>query len=160
MPGADECARCQTPLAHLDAPAPHSPVEEALLAQQVSALKPRPPVIVRGDATVGVAMRAMIDQSVGAVLIAGPVGELLGILTERDLLLKVAGEPDYEKLPVERFMTPAPETVSPSDILAFALGKMDARGYRHLPVVVDSKPVGMISVRDVLRHLTLIGSDS
>jgi len=36
---------------------------------------------------------------------------------------------------------------------------MDAGGYRHLPVVLDGKPVGVISVRDVLRHLTTLGPD-
>jgi len=51
-------------------------------------------------------------------------------------------------------MTPNPETVTSGDTLAFALGKMDAGGYRHLPVVAGGKPVGVISVRDVLRHVT------
>jgi CBS domain-containing protein len=51
-------------------------------------------------------------------------------------------------------MTPKPETVAPSDILAVALGRMDTGGYRHMPVVENGRPVGVISVRDVLRHLT------
>jgi CBS domain-containing protein len=75
-------------------------------------------------------------------------------LTERDFLAKVVGEVGYESLPVSRFMTALPETVAPTDLLAFALSKMDSGGYRHLPVVVEGKPVGVISVRDVLRHLT------
>ena len=67
---------------------------------------------------------------------------------------KVAGVPGYEQLPVARFMTAAPEAVAPTDRLAVALGKMDAGGYRHLPVVLGGRPVGVVSVRDVLRHLT------
>jgi CBS domain-containing protein len=51
-------------------------------------------------------------------------------------------------------MTRDPETVTPADTLAFALGKMDAGGYRHLPVVAGGRPVGVVSVRDVLRHVT------
>jgi CBS domain-containing protein len=54
-------------------------------------------------------------------------------------------------------MTASPETVSPNDLLAVALGKMDSGGYRHLPVVAEGRPVGVISVRDVLRHLTALG---
>jgi CBS domain-containing protein len=51
-------------------------------------------------------------------------------------------------------MTRNPETVSLNDSLALALQKMDVGGYRHLPVVEDGKPVGVISVRDMMRHLT------
>jgi CBS domain-containing protein len=153
-PGADECERCQTSLTPLDAPVPHGPVETSLLTDPVSVLDPRPPVTVPVEAELGHAVREMIDKRVGAVLVTGPAGELVGILTERDFLSKVAGEPGYERLPVARFMTRAPETVAPTDLLAVALGKMDAGGYRHLPVVTDGRPVGVISVRDVLRHLT------
>lgn len=153
-PGADECERCQTPLAALDAPTPHGPIETSLLSDPVSVLDPRPPVTVSVEAKLGAAIRAMIDQRVGALLVTGPAGELVGILTERDFLSKIAGVAGYEELPVSRFMTPSPVAVAPTDILAAALARMDTGGYRHLPVVCDGKPVGVISVRDVLRHLT------
>ena len=52
-PGADECERCQTPLAALDAPTPHGPVETSLLNDPVSVLDPRPPVTVPVDANSG-----------------------------------------------------------------------------------------------------------
>jgi CBS domain-containing protein len=153
-PGADECERCQTPLAALDAPTPHGPIETSLLSDPVSVLDPRPPVTVSVEAQLGAAIRAMIDQRVGALLVTGVKGELVGILTERDFLSKIAGVVGYEQLPVARFMTPAPVTVAPTDILAAALARMDTGGYRHLPVVSEGRPVGVISVRDVLRHLT------
>jgi CBS domain-containing protein len=101
-------------------------------------------------------MRRMTTGHTGAVLVTGPGGELVGILTERDFLTKVAGAAGFDALPVARFMTAAPETVAPTDVLAFALGKMDAGGYRHLPVVVAGRPVGVISVRDILRHLIAV----
>jgi signal-transduction protein with cAMP-binding, CBS, and nucleotidyltransferase domain len=159
-PGADECERCQTSLALLDAPTPHGPIETSLLSDPVSIIDPRPPVTVPVEAKLSAAIRAMIDQRVGALLVTGSNGELVGILTERDFLAKVAGEVGYEDLPVARFMTPSPETVAPTDILAFALSKMDTGGYRHLPVVQEGKPVGVISVRDVLRHLTADSPES
>jgi CBS domain-containing protein len=143
-----------TPLTSLDGPIPQGPVETALLTDTVAILDPRPPVTVEATETLGRAIREMVQRKVGAVLAIGPLGELVGILTERDFLSKVAGQPGYEDLPVSRFMTPAPETVMPTDLLAIAIGKMDAGGYRHLPVVVGGKPVGVISVRDILRHLT------
>jgi CBS domain-containing protein len=80
---------------------------------------------------------------------------LLGILSERDLLTRVAGlVENYAERTVAEFMTPEPESVQIQDRLAFALHKMDTGGYRHLPVLREGKPVGMISVRDVMRHIT------
>ncbi len=154
FPGADDCGRCRQPLADLDAPAPHDRVERSLLHDPVAVLRPRPPVTVPADGTLGLAMRTMTDAAVGAVLVVNDAGDLVGILTERDFLTKVAGRAGHAALPVKDYMTRDPETVAPADPLAFALGKMDTGGYRHLPVVDGGKPVGMVSVRDVLRHVT------
>ena len=156
-PGADACANCGLALTHLGAPSAQGPVEASLTNDPVTVLDPRPPITVAADATLGEAMRQMMDGRTGAVLVTGAAGELVGILTERDFLTKVAGEPGFEALPVSRFMTPNPEAVAPTDALAFALSRMDAGGYRHLPVVESGKPVGVISVRDILRHLTAVG---
>ncbi len=158
-PGTDKCANCELALARLDAPAPNGPVEASLMNDPVSVLDPRPPLTVPADATLGDAVRQLIAGRIGAVLVTGAAGELIGILTERDFLTKVAGVPGFEALSVSQFMTPNPETVAPTDVLAFALGKMDAGGYRHLPVVAAGKPVGVISVRDILRHLTAVCPD-
>ena len=51
-------------------------------------------------------------------------------------------------------MTTRPAAVAAADTLDFVLHKMDGGGYRHVPVVNDGKPVGIISVRDMLRHIT------
>jgi CBS domain-containing protein len=53
-------------------------------------------------------------------------------------------------------MTPRPETVAPTDTLNVVLHKMDGGGYRHLPVVHNGKPVCVLSVRDMLRHITRV----
>ena len=154
VPGADACRNCELPLTRLDAPVPNGPVEASLMRDPVSVLDPRPPLTVPVGATLGDAVRQMIAGRTGAVLATGAAGELVGILTERDFLTKIAGAAGFEALPVRTFMTPAPEAVALTDTLAFALGKMDAGGYRHLPVVQDGRPVGVISVRDILRHIT------
>lgn len=153
-PGADECERCQTPLSSLDLPQPQGPIEASLMTDTVLVLQPRPPVTIAADDTLATAVQAMVHHKVGALLVTDPLGRLVGILTERDFLLRIADQPDYQHLPVHHFMTPKPETVQTSDILAIALAKMDAGGYRHMPVVQEGRPVGVISIRDVLRHLT------
>ena len=78
-----------------------------------------------------------------------------GIFSERDLLKKIAGvHKSFGDLLVGDFMTPRPESVSPEDTLDLVLHKMDGGGYRHVPVVDRGKPVSVISVRDMLRHIT------
>lgn len=117
-------------------------------------------MIVPIDGTLGDAMQAMMDRGVGAVLVTTRSGRLLGILTERDYLTKVAGQPDYASRPLSEFMTADPEVVGPNDPLAFALQRMDTGGYRHLPIVEGGKPVGVVSVRDVLRHVVRLCKDT
>lgn len=152
--GADDCRRCGGDLTALDRPVPADVVERSLMLDPVAVLKPRPPVCVADTADLGRAMAVMMRDGVGAVLVTDPAGGLAGILTERDFLTKIAGSDALALLPVRQFMTRHPETVRPTDPLAFALRLMDVGRYRHLPVVSDAgRPVGMISVKDVLRHV-------
>jgi len=155
VPGIDQCASCQLDLAPLDQPVPRDRVQSDLTERPVRALDPRPPVTLPADAPLRQAVRVMLDQGVGAVLVVDDAGRLAGIFSERDLLQRV---PDAEAaagtVPVARYMTPHPETVRPDDTLAVALHKMDVGGYRHVPLVKDGQPVGVLSVRDMLRHIT------
>jgi CBS domain-containing protein len=141
-------------LAHLDEPALHDRVERSLITDTVRVLHSREPVTVPVGADLGHAMRVMVERKVGAVLVTDDAGLLVGILTERDFLTKAAGQPAIDTLPVREFMTPNPQTVAPTHTLAFAIGMMDAGGYRHIPIVDEGRPIGVISVRDVLRHVT------
>jgi CBS domain-containing protein len=159
LPGADWCVWCLFDLAAIDRPTAHDRVEHSLMTEPVSALDPREPVTVPADADLGAAVREMIAKQVGAVLVTDPAGQLVGILTERDFLTKVAGTSGFDSHPVSAFMTRHPETVAADDPLAFALGKMAGGGYRHLPVVAAGKPVGVVSVRDILRHVVRICRD-
>ncbi len=119
------------------------------------------PVVVRPSTTVRDAIQAMNGPGVGALLVVDDGGKLVGILSERDLLLKAVDEQSpFLTLPVRQFMTPKPESVKADDSLAFALHKMDVGGYRHLPVVKDGRPEGIVSVRDMLHHITRLCKDS
>jgi CBS domain-containing protein len=157
VPGADECAKCLFPLASIDAqPTGVDAVECSVLNDPVRTLRFKTPVTIPVDGKLGLALDRMVEHSVGALLVVDPEGCLVGILTERDYLRKVVGViPDYAHQPLKAYMTIEPETVGPEDRLAVALRKMDVGGYRHLPVVEeDGRPVGLISVRDVIRHIT------
>jgi CBS domain-containing protein len=155
LPGSEQCENCHSDLTQLDQPTAHDRVEKSLMEDPVSALNPRQAVTLSPQATVAEAIGVMLTSDIGALLVVDDRGKLVGIFSERDLLTKVAGfDPDSSRRPVSEFMTPNPETVRPTDTLAFALHKMDIGGYRHLPVLKDGQPLGMVSVRDMLRHIT------
>jgi CBS domain-containing protein len=157
VPGSEYCQGCMQDLTQLDQPVAHDRVERSLMEETVRVLKPRPPVTLPPDVSVAEAIRTMLLRDIGALLIVDDKGKLLGIFSERDLLTKVAGsEDDYASRPVRDFMTPNPETVSADATLAFVLHKMDGGGYRHLPILREGRPTGMISVRDMLRHITKV----
>ena len=155
LPGNEACSHCEQDLTPLDRPVAQNRVERSLMEDPVSLLRPKPPITVPCAATVQQAIAVMLRHNLGSVLVVDDAGKLVGILSERDLLKKVAPLPDpYAELPVQRLMTANPEGITAQDTLAFALHKMDIGGYRHLPVLSDGTPTGVISVRDMLRHIT------
>src|SRR5436305_507743 len=102
------------------------------------------------DALVRDAARAMADRQVGSVLVVQR-GKLVGIFTERDCLVRVlAAGVDPDTTELAAVMTRSPITITPDRLLVNALHRMHENGFRHLPVVKDGIPIGMVSVRDAL----------
>lgn len=159
LPGSDWCDWCQFSLLAVDLPTPTDRVDRSLMHDPVAKLAPHPPVTIPETGTLGDAVDTMMTEKVGAVLVTDETGKLVGILTERDFLTKVAGSPNYRQLPLQQFMSREPEVVSANDPIASALGKMAGGGYRHLPVVDEGKPVGSISVRGILSHIVSLCRD-
>jgi CBS domain-containing protein len=160
VPGSEYCQNCENDLALLDRPEPRDRVEQSLMDDCVEVLNPRSAVTLPADAPVSQAIQTMLEANSGAVLVCEDGEKIVGILTERDLLLKVVATSDQEEdrlsQPLRNFMTPKPEMLREDHSLAFALHKMDFGGYRHMPVHRKDAPVGMISVRDLLSHVTQI----
>jgi CBS domain-containing protein len=155
LAGAEECEQCGQDLTQLDRPMPHDRIELHLMEEAVGSLTLRPLISVRPETPVRQAIATMLDHDLGAVLVVGKDGQLLGIFSERDLLTKVAGlREDLDDARIEEFMTPDPETVSSEDKLVFAAHKMSSGGYRHVPVLTRGYPSGVVSVRDMLRYIT------
>jgi CBS domain-containing protein len=95
------------------------------------------------------AARQTDGRRVGAVLVFSG-GRLAGILTERDVLRAVAAG-NIESASVGDWMTRDPETVEPSERAGQAAAIMIHGGFRHLPVLDGGDPVGIISIRDLVR---------
>ena len=109
-------------------------------------------VAVGPSSTIREAARVMHENGVGSVLVVDG-GRLLGIITERDLVRVVAEGVDLDG-PVGEYMTRNPVTLREDDDLHKAVELMVELGVRHLPVVDDKgSPLGVISIRDVVRRL-------
>jgi CBS domain-containing protein len=139
-----------------DRPIPYDRVQNALMHETVAALKPRAALTIGPDTPLSEAVACMAQHDIGAVLIVDASGVLVGILTERDVLIRGVSR-EARQRPVREWMTHRPESVRDTDSLALALHKMDCGGYRHLPVVHDvPHRYGVISVRDLLAYITRI----
>jgi CBS domain-containing protein len=94
------------------------------------------------------AAERMWRQQTGSLIIAEG-DQLIGIITERDLLRAVALGADPDKTTVDDAMTTQLFTVTPDMQLQDAAREMAARWIRHLPVVGGGKLLGVVSMRDV-----------
>lgn len=103
-----------------------------------------------GSMTVAEAARQMKQRNVGAMMVVDN-GRLVGVFTERDALFRVvAAGLDSKTTPLSVVMTSNPKSISPDQSFAHALAMMHEGRFRHLPVVKDGWPIGMLSVRDAL----------
>jgi CBS domain-containing protein len=106
-------------------------------------------------ATVGDAAREMSVQGVGAIVVISDDGRPLGIVTDRDLVVRVMAEGrDPEKVTVEETMTRGTAFLSHDSTLQEATEIMRDIGLRRLPLVDDEGKVdGMVSLDDVVLRL-------
>ena len=108
------------------------------------------PASIQAGSTIGAAIVAMQQQEGDSLLIL--VGDRLrGILTERDIVLKVLARGVDPEALVDGFMTPDPDTLTPDSSLVDALELMDRRGYRSVPLVDrDGHIAGVVRQGDIL----------
>lgn len=102
------------------------------------------------DTTVSQAARLMATKDAGAVLVLED-DQLIGIFTERDVVFRViALGLDPKETLLRQVMTADPKTLSPNQSYGHALVIMQENGFRHVPVVVENLPIGIISSRNAM----------
>jgi CBS domain-containing protein len=115
-----------------------------------SIIEDQKPVTASADMTVAAAARLMRDHRIGALLVLQE-GRLAGIFTERDALFRVLAEGrDPAATRIAEVMTANPRTIAPDRPFGHALHLMYEGGFRHVPVVDDGRPLGVVSSRDAL----------
>ena len=149
--GADVCDNCGADLAGHDTPQSAISFHGRLLGEHLDALGAAPPEIVDPATDVDEAIRRMHDKGLDCVLVADD-GRLIGIFTDRDAVLKVAGTNPPDRS-IGALMTPDPVVLRHDETLAIAINKMAVGGFRHIPMVKDGRPAGVVTARDVFGHL-------
>lgn len=156
--GSDHCEKCLHSLVQKDLPQPtREKLQKKIMTERVSDfISKTPPIIVSPKTSIKeVIERMQALPTKGCVLICDANKKLVGIASIRDILLKVAGiVKDPANTPVEKIMTPKPECLEKDAPLSFALHKMSIGKFRHVPVLDNGVPIGVVSTRDLIEYLS------
>jgi CBS domain-containing protein len=108
---------------------------------------------VKPDSTVYEALRLMADKDVGALLVMED-DKLVGIVSERDYARKVVLKGKSSKdTQIKEIMTSVLYTVHPDQTVHECMELMTNQHIRHLPVILDNKVMGIISIGDVVKNV-------
>ncbi len=108
---------------------------------------------IEPGAALAEAITELRDKGIGALLVSAPDGGLAGIVSERDIVRKLADVPDaLSTLTVADLMTHQVEVCALDEPLLRVLRRMTDGRYRHMPVMADDKLVGMVSIGDVVHY--------
>ncbi|CAG0996138.1 Hypoxic response protein 1 [Flavobacteriales bacterium] len=119
---------------------------------KVSERMTKNPITVNPSATAKDVAEKMEKENVGTVLVTDG-GRLKGIVIDRQIITKViAAGKDPAKVKVSEFMTESPVTANFDMEIEEASRIIGEKGFRRIPVVENGKPVGIISVADIVEH--------
>lgn len=115
--------------------------------------KGREVISVAPHRTVAEAARVLAEKRIGAVVVTGADGDLLGILSERDIVraFGLKGSESLE-MPVSGIMTPKVVTCRPETSIDELMEIMTSGRFRHVPIVEDGRIAGIVSIGDVVKH--------
>jgi CBS domain-containing protein len=98
------------------------------------------------------AAKLLNEEKIGALVVRNAGGEMIGILSERDIVRAIArsGAGVLDQ-PVSTIMTRDVICCAPQDSVAEVMGMMTERRFRHLPVKSNGNLIGMVSIGDVVK---------
>jgi CBS domain-containing protein len=151
LTGADICDNCGADIFGHDIPQQAPAFKGQLLGEHLDELGAPAPVTVTPDTPLGEAIGRMYEAETDCVLVVAG-DRLVGIFTDRDAVVKAAGK-RLSSFHVRDFMTPDPVVLRHDDPIAVAIHKMAVGGFRHIPIVEDGRPTGVVTARDIFHHL-------
>ncbi len=99
------------------------------------------------------ATKILADRKIGALVVTGAGGRIIGIVSERDMVRAFAqhGVSAFQR-PLTDVMTRKVMTCSLTDTVSMLMERMTAGKFRHLPVTDNDDLVGIISIGDVVKY--------
>jgi CBS domain-containing protein len=149
--GADLCDNCGADIFGHDTPLQAPAFKGQLLGEHLDELGSPAPITVTADTSLDVVIARMAETEADCVLVMAD-DRLIGIFTDRDAVVKAAGK-RVQSFHVRDFMTPDPVVLRHDDPIAVAIHKMAVGGFRHIPIVEDGRPTGVVTARDIFHHL-------
>lgn len=123
-------------------------------AREILARKGERVVTIRSDASIATAVHRLALERIGALVVSDDGERVLGILSERDIVRRLAEEgaailgPDRR---VAEVMSRAVRSCAPDDPVKRLMDSMTRHRVRHLPVLEDGRLVGLVSIGDVVK---------
>jgi len=151
--GAEVCEVCGADLSQLKLPRAENALEERLMSGRLHDIEVPEAHHVSPKDPVFLAVHYMRSHNTECVLVRDTEMRIVGILSERDILMKAAGaRNDLMAMAVSDIMTPDPVMLREDDTIAVAIHKMAVGGFRHIPFVDQNRTL-MVSIQDVFRHV-------
>lgn len=122
------------------------------MASTINDIMTKNPRTLTSDSTVAEAASCMSDLDIGDILVTEKDGQLCGVVTDRDIVVRVLAEhKDPERAKVGDICSRDLITLKPSSSIEDAVRTMAGRSIRRIPVVKNGKPVGIVSLGDLAR---------
>ena len=124
-----------------------------MLVARILSAKSDSIITIGPDATIPELAEILSVQHVGAVLVTDAAGDMVGIISERDVARGVHGHGQaLFSASVADLMTREVITCGPENSVSDIVRLMNDHGIRHLPVMQDERPIGIVSMRDVVNN--------
>ncbi|MFI7612315.1 CBS domain-containing protein [Nonomuraea terrae] len=118
------------------------------MAKTVADVMTSHPACIEGDQPVSVAAALMRDNDTGAIIV-NDNGRMQGIVTDRDITVRVIADDRGPDTPVREACSPSIEAVGPDTSIDQAVQLMRSHAVRRLPVVEDGRAIGIVSLGDL-----------
>ena len=109
---------------------------------------------VKASQTIQNALKVLVNQKIGALLVLDEKGGIVGIVSERDIVRGCyqSGK-ELDVMPVSQLMTKEVVIGSPEDETSYIMGVMTQKRVRHIPVVAGGKLQGIVSIGDIVKSV-------